>query len=67
MVRTVHNLCLLAYYVAWHMRRALASILFEDEEREEDRKRRDPILPAKPPASAKMKKWTHTISGSAGC
>jgi len=53
-------LCLLAYYVEWHMRKALAPILFEDEEREEERKRRDPILPAKPSESAKMKKWTHT-------
>jgi len=52
-------LCLLAYYVEWHMRRALAPILFEDEELQEDRKRRDPILPAKVSESAKMKKWTH--------
>jgi transposase len=29
-------LCLLAYYVEWHMRRALAPILFEDEELPED-------------------------------
>ena len=41
------------------MRRALAPILFEDEELPEDRKRRDPILPAKPSESAKLKKATH--------
>jgi transposase len=52
-------LCMLAYYIEWHMRRALAPILFEDEELEQDRKRRDPILPAKPSESAKMKKWRH--------
>ena len=52
-------LCLLAYYVEWHMRRALAPILFEDEELPEDRKRRDPILPAKLSESAKRKKATH--------
>jgi len=52
-------LCLLAYYVEWHMRRALAPILFEDEELAEDRKRRDPILPAKPSKSAERKKATH--------
>jgi transposase len=52
-------LCMLAYYIEWHMRRALAPLLFEDEELAEDRKRRDPILPAKPSESAKMKKWTH--------
>ena len=49
-------LCLLAYYVEWHMRRALAPILFEDEKLPEDRKRRDPILPAKASESAKLKK-----------
>lgn len=52
-------LCLLTYYVEWHMRRALAPILFEDEEVVEDRKRRDPILPAKPSESAKRKKAVH--------
>jgi transposase len=52
-------LCMLAYYVEWHMRRAWAPILFEDEELEKDRKRRDPVLPAKPSESVKMKKRTH--------
>lgn len=52
-------LCMLAYYVEWHMRRALAPLLFEDEELEQDRKRRDPVLPAKPSESVKMKKRTH--------
>jgi len=52
-------LCLLAYYVEWHLRRAWAPLLFEDEERREDRKRRDPILPAEPTASAKAKKHSH--------
>jgi transposase len=45
-------LCLLAYYVEWHLRRAWAPLLFEDEERREERLRRDPILPAEPSASA---------------
>src|SRR6266545_384326 len=52
-------LCMLAFYVEWHMRRALAPILFEDEELPEQRKRRDPILPAKPSESAKQKNRTH--------
>jgi transposase len=52
-------LCLLAYYVEWHMRRALAPILFTDEELPEDRKHRDPILPAKPSKSVERKKLTH--------
>jgi transposase len=52
-------LCLLAYYVEWHMRRALAPILFEDEELAEERKRRDPIAPAKPSKSCERKKAAH--------
>lgn len=52
-------LCMLAYYVEWHMRQALAPILFEDEELAKERKRRDPVLPAKPSESAKTKKLTH--------
>ena len=53
-------LCVLAYYVEWHMRRALAPVLFEDEELPADRSRRDPVLLAQPTASAKAKKATHT-------
>jgi transposase len=49
-------LCVLAYYVEWHLRRAWAPLLFEDEERREERQRRDPILPAQPSASAQHKK-----------
>jgi transposase len=57
-------LCVLAYYVEWHLRRAWAPLLFEDEERWEERKRRDPILPAKPSASAQRKKRSHqTVDG----
>ena len=41
------------------MRRAWAPLLFEDEERQEERQRRDPILPAQPSASAQRKKRTH--------
>jgi transposase len=52
-------LCVLAYYVEWHLRRAWAPLLFEDEERWEERKRRDPVLPAQPSASAQRKKRLH--------
>jgi len=55
-------LCVLAYYVEWHLRRAWAPLLFEDEERWEERKRRDPILPAKPSASAQRKKRSHATA-----
>ena len=49
-------ICMLAYYVEWHMRKALAPLLFDDEELEIDRKRRDPVAQAKPSASARKKK-----------
>ena len=52
-------LCMLAYYVEWHMRKALAPILFEDDQLESERKRRDPVLQAKPTEAAKIKKATH--------
>ena len=52
-------LCLLAYYVEWHLRRAWAPLLFEDEERTQERERRDPVGPAKPSESARRKKNSH--------
>jgi transposase len=52
-------LCLLAYYVEWHVRRALAPLLFADEELEELRRVRDPALPAEASASVKLKKAEH--------
>lgn len=57
-VRAHVFLCLLAYYVKWHMRKALAPLLFDDEQREEERQKRDPVAPAKPSPSAKRKKTT---------
>ena len=55
-VRAHLFLCLLAYYVQWHLRQALAPLLFDDEELEAERGRRDPVLPARPSDSAKRKK-----------
>jgi hypothetical protein len=55
-VRAHIFLCVLAYYVAWHMRKALAPLLFEDEELAENRRTRDPVAPAPPSASAQQKK-----------
>jgi len=51
-------LCLLAYYVEWHLRRAWAPLLFEDEQLAELRRQRDPILPATGSPSAQEKKFT---------
>lgn len=58
-VRAHIFLCLLAYYVEWHLRRALAELLYADEELPELRGRRDPVLPAQPSASARGKKAEH--------
>ena len=55
-VRAHLFLCLLAYYVHWHLRQALAPLLFDDEELEAERARRDPVLAAQPSDSAKRKK-----------
>lgn len=55
-VRAHVLLCMLAYYVDWHLRRALAPLLFEDEELENDRRHRDPVAKATASASATAKK-----------
>ncbi len=55
-VRAHIFLCLLAYYVEWHMRKALAPLLFDDEELDGDRTRRDPVAAAQASLSAKKKK-----------
>jgi transposase len=55
-VRAHIFLCMLAYYVEYHMRKALAPLLFDDEQLDERRKRQDPVKPAKPSASARRKK-----------
>ena len=55
-VRAHILLCMLAYYVEWHMRQALAPILFGDEELPQERKTRHPVKPAEASASAKSKK-----------
>ncbi|MDJ0873356.1 MAG: transposase, partial [Gammaproteobacteria bacterium] len=55
-VRAHIFLCLLAYYVEWHMRQALAPLLFDDESLPIERWRRDPVAPAQPSESAKQKK-----------
>jgi transposase len=56
-------LCVLAYYVEWHLRRAWEPLLFEDEDLTEDRQRRDPVAPARASKSSLEKKRTHTTSG----
>lgn len=59
-VRAHIFLCLLADYVEWHLRQALAPLLFDDEELDDRRRRRDPVAPAQPSPSAKRKKHQRT-------
>jgi len=46
-VRAHIFLCVLAYYVQWHMHTALAPLLFYDEQVYDARRTRDPVLPAR--------------------
>jgi transposase len=55
-VRSHVFLCMLAYYVEWHMRKALSPMLFEDDAPRE--KREDVVSPKKPSASATKKAKT---------
>ncbi len=57
-VRAHIFLCMLAYYVIWHMKRSLTALLFEDEDLEAARRTRDPVLRASASSSAKEKKHT---------
>ena len=62
-VRAHILLCLLAFYVEWHLRQVWQPLLFEDEELTEDRRRRDPVAPAQASESVRLKKKTHTTAG----
>lgn len=47
-VRAHVFLCMLAYYVEWHMRKALAPLLFDDDDQEAARaSRKSVVAPAK--------------------
>lgn len=55
-VRAHLLLCVLAYYVEWHLRQALAELLFEDEGLAEWQAERDPVAPAQPRPAVRAKK-----------
>jgi hypothetical protein len=59
-VRAHILLCMLAYYVEWHMREAWRALLFADEELEH-KTQRDPVAPAKRSVAALRKAATHTL------
>ncbi len=52
-VRAHVLICLLAYYVEWHLRAKLAPLLFDDEQRQ--RPRSSPVAPAERSAAARAK------------
>jgi len=59
-VRAHVLLCMLAYYVEWHMRRALAPILFDDDDKPAgEALRRSVVAPAKRSPRAQAKAATH--------
>jgi transposase len=50
--------CMLAYYVQWHLRQAWGPLLFVDEHLAEHRAERDPVAPAEPADEVQTKKGT---------
>ena len=59
-VRAHIFLCMLAYYVQWHMMQAWRPLLFADEE-QDAKLTRDPVAPAKRSDSAMSKVQTHRL------
>ena len=55
-VRAHLFVCLLAYYVQWHLKRVWAPLLFADEHLTEHRADRDPVAQAEPAAEVSQKK-----------
>lgn len=64
-VRAHVFLCMLAYYVEWHMRHALAPMLFDDEEKElAETLREDVVAPARrSPGAVRKTQTKHTDDG----
>jgi len=61
-VRAHLLICMLAYYVQWHLRQALAPLLFDDEQLSANRLTRDPVLQARPSAEADQKRQRRTTA-----
>jgi len=60
-VRAHIFLCMLAYYVEWHMREAWRELMFADEDLQR-KTRRDPVAAAQRSKAALEKVTTHTLS-----
>jgi transposase len=59
-VRAHIFLCMLAYYVEWHMREAWRELMFADTD-QKAKARRDPVAPARRSAAALAKVARHTL------
>jgi len=59
-VRAHIFLCMLAYYVEWHLREAWRELMFADTE-QQAKTTRDPVAPATRSSSAQTKASTHTL------
>ena len=59
-VRAHIFLCMLAYYVEWHMRQAWRELMFADED-QAAKLTRDPVAPARRSDAAKQKVLTRTL------
>jgi transposase len=59
-VRAHIFLCMLAYYVEWHLREAWRELMFADED-QSAKVARDPVAPAKRSAAAERKALTRTL------
>lgn len=64
-VRAHVFICMLAYYLEWHMRRALAPMLFEDDDKPAAERRRRSAV-AKALRSEKAERKTHTLRAADG-
>jgi hypothetical protein len=64
-VRAHVFLCMLAYYVAWHMRRTLAPLLFEDHDRPAAASRTSPVAAAQVSPAARAKARTRKTEDGA--
>lgn len=61
-VRAHIFLCMLAYYIQWHMKKLLAPALFQDEELDVNRWNRDAVAKAQPSPTVQAKKSTKKTS-----
>lgn len=62
-VRAHIFLCMLTYYVEWHMRRALSPLMYSEDDLQTARQLRDPVAKAQPSPETKRKKRTKKSTG----